>query len=271
MRLLVIFLLWTNWVAAQRGEMLTKRYNEVTFLATHNAYNAKVYGLKFPNQYLSVTNQLKGGVRAFLLDIYLQDSAIVQYHSKKWLGSVPFESTLGEIRQYLDTDSTAIITLILESYVPAEALVEALKDAHLFDRLYSKKDGVWPVLNEMVESDQRLVIFSEKRANVHHFPWMHYAWEFMADTPYRNYRIKKLNETINRGKAENELFLLNHFVYANKLGIGSRRKARKINQLSEITKRIESVQKLYHRTPNFIAIDFFSEDLGELQSIIQIR
>lgn len=265
MRLIFLFLLLAEMVAAQTGEMLSKRYNEATFLATHNAYNAKINGLKFPNQDLSISDQLTCGVRAFLLDIYLQDSTIVQFHSKKWLGSAPFASTLEEIKQFMEQDSNAVITLILESYVPAEALEKALKDAQLFDKLYCKKDSLWPTLIEMVKLDQRLIIFSEKREDSLQFPGIHYAWNFMADTPYSNYRIKKLNETINRGKAENELFLLNHFVYANFLGVGSRRKARKINQLSEITRRIESVQKLYHRTPNFVAVDFFEEEMGVLR------
>lgn len=264
-RFLLFFLLITISASAQIVDKQSERYNEVIFLATHNSYNSKVNGLKFPNQYLSISDQLEFGVRAFMFDLYLEDSNVVEYHGKKMLGQVSFSETLDEIRQFMEKDSAAVITLILESYVSGEALEQVLKKANLFNALFCKKDSLWPTLDEMIQSGKRLVVFSEKREDSEQFPWNHYAWNYIADTPYQNYRIRKLNESVNRGKVENDLFLLNHFVYANKLGVGSRRKARKINRLPVIAERIGSVQKKYNRTPNFVAVDFFTEEMKSLK------
>lgn len=261
LRLILFLVLLTSVVYGQSDANLDKRYNEVTFLTTHNAYNSKVYGLKFPNQSLSITDQLQNGVRAFMFDIYPLDSTVVQYHGKKSLGTVSFVSTLTEIQQFMLLDSTTVITLIVECYAPANMIEKDLKTAGLYAQLFCKTDSVWPTLREMIESGKRLVVLSDDKVNRENYPWNHYMWDFMVDTPYKNYRTNQLDESINRGNSDNDLFLINHFLYANILGIGSKRKARKINKLAEIKKRVDSVKEKYHRIPNFIAIDFFSEEL----------
>ena len=46
------------------------RYNQVSYLTAHNAFNAGDEGFSLPNQNQGLTGQLNGGVRALMLDVY---------------------------------------------------------------------------------------------------------------------------------------------------------------------------------------------------------
>ena len=73
------------------------RYDEVSWLCTHNSYNASNSGFRFANHTLSIKEQLDTGVRAFMLDVHLVDKKIVLSHGSKglsFIGSTPLEAEL---------------------------------------------------------------------------------------------------------------------------------------------------------------------------------
>jgi len=50
------------------NQFLDKKYDEVCFIMTHNAMNAKAKNYAIPNQTFSITQQLKDGVRGLMID-----------------------------------------------------------------------------------------------------------------------------------------------------------------------------------------------------------
>src|SRR5436190_8535752 len=69
----------TQLGAAPFGASLDRRYDQNTFLATHNAYANAADGFNpaLANQILGITQQLDGGVRCLLPDVWLMRQRVV--------------------------------------------------------------------------------------------------------------------------------------------------------------------------------------------------
>ena len=52
------------------AELCARRYDEVAYAATHNSMNTVADGFASPDQERSIADQLAGGIRAFLIDVY---------------------------------------------------------------------------------------------------------------------------------------------------------------------------------------------------------
>ena len=261
-RLVLFLLLMLNAVTtvAQSDEDLSKPYNEVTFIATHNSFNTKAGKFRFTNQRISIFDQLNGGVRGLCLDIHEHKGELLLFHAYKSLGSEPLSKGLEEIEKYLSQDTAAVVTLFLECYTSANKVEEALREANLFHFLYTENGDEWDSIDSMLRTNKRLVIFSSRNDASEDQQWYHYYNTHIADTPYSNFKIKDLSVEVNRGHPSNAIFVLNHFVYSW-VGTGSKRKAKKINTDAFIEERMKAVQLEYGRLPNFVIIDYFKPEV----------
>ncbi len=75
-------------------ELCNKRFNEVAFLTTHNAFNCQEHGFNLPNQTWGITKQLHDGVRGLMLDVYDVNGVLTVYHGYSILGSMPLSQIL---------------------------------------------------------------------------------------------------------------------------------------------------------------------------------
>ena len=103
-----------------------KKYDEVAYLTTHNAYSSNEDGFYLPNQNFNITSQLTDGVRAFMLDVYSENDQLVLYHGVSELGSSLFLDVLNEFKTFIDDNPNEVITLILEDYSSIIQLSDAL-------------------------------------------------------------------------------------------------------------------------------------------------
>ena len=71
-----------------------KKYNEVSYFTTHNAYNSAQDGYNLPNQNYNIKTQLNNGIRAFMLDVYDFMGTISVYHGVAILGNKPLQNYL---------------------------------------------------------------------------------------------------------------------------------------------------------------------------------
>ena len=69
-------------------QLCDKKYNEVAFLTTHNAFNSSEDNFQFPNQTHNILNQLNAGVRGLMIDVYDNNGTPMVYHSFSILGSI---------------------------------------------------------------------------------------------------------------------------------------------------------------------------------------
>ncbi|MBD0710904.1 MULTISPECIES: phosphatidylinositol-specific phospholipase C domain-containing protein [unclassified Streptomyces] len=149
------------------------RLDEATFLTAHNAFNSTAYNplSLFPNQSHTMSKQLDEGVRGLMLDVYEEQGALVLCHGPCWInGQIPLANALQEVKQHLQKDADAIVTLFLEDYVSdraalRQAFVTAGLDGLIFD---PEAQGVrttgWPRLSEMRQEGKRLLVFTDGQA-----------------------------------------------------------------------------------------------------------
>ena len=69
-----------------------KRYDEVAYLTTHNAFNSRQDSFIFPNHNTNIEAQLNSGVRALMIDVYEDNGISVVYHGYSFLGSKPLSA-----------------------------------------------------------------------------------------------------------------------------------------------------------------------------------
>ena len=246
------------------------RYDQITWLCTHNAMNSADAGWKAPNQTHTITAQLNNGVRALMLDIHRQDSGLVLRHGPpiaRMLGYQPLPKALEEIRAFMQKDQKAIVTLILESYAPAKEVAQAITDAKLGSLCHTQNPGKpWPTLASMRSSGKRLVILSDRVEKGTSAPgWYMHVWQHCWETDWvAKNKDHLLQAKPRRGKQSNQLFILNHFITRT---LPSKELSKAANTNPFLINRINKVRKDFGKKPNFLVLDFY--ELGDAQKTIQ--
>lgn len=244
-----------------------KKYNEVAYLTTHNAYNTDSEGFSFPNQHLGVSDQLIQGVRAFMFDVYDLLGTPTQYHGSLILGSQPLSSDLNEIKSFLDVNANEIVTLILECNVSADQIESELINTGLMPYVYSHLNGAaWPTLQEMINFNKRLVVFSDVDDASPSQSWYHYVWNFAVETHYSVTDLNDFTDNYNRGDSLNDLYIFNHFVTNAITGTGMDGESAIANEYNFLLNRIGFNNLLKGKFPNFITVDFF--ELGDVLDVV---
>lgn len=270
------FLSYTSYAQCNGFEPLcSKQYNEVAYLTTHNAYNNEEEGFDFPNQYNSITQQLEGGVRALMLDVYNEGGVPTVYHGISIFGNKPLTENLDAIKAFLDTHPNEIVTIIFECYVTADLIEADLTSTGLMPYLFEKGSDDWPTLQQMIDDETRLVIFTDcEDADVDQ-GWYHHTWTHAVETNFEYYDVSEFDCEFNRGDPSNDLFIINHFVTDESIGVGVESQAEIANENPFFIDRCDECELTTGKFPNFPTIDFYSigdglavvnelNDLGDL-------
>lgn len=258
-------------------ELCNKAYNEVVFACTHNAYNYPTEEGDFwlPNQNQSIQQQLKDGIRAFMLDVHYADENMLEdtltetvflYHSTSITGFVSLEKELRHLHDFLVKQPNEIITLILESYVEFKDFEAAINQVGLAAFLYHPStQKPWLTLQEMINQNQRLVVLTDRK-DLNTPSWYIDVWEVAFETHFSNKARLDFSCAINRGNEANDLFIFNHFITHPIIGTGLVDSAKVINQYDYLLNRILECESDVGKIPNFITVDFYSE--GELMDVV---
>ncbi len=234
-----------------------KKFNEVSMVMTHNAFNAGNDGFNLPNQTFGVKRQLQDGVRGFMLDIYEVDGVIEVYHSFQFLGSRPLAEVMQDIKDFMDENPNEVLAIIYQSAVNPSLLESELTAGGLLPYLHKQILGEdWPTLQEMIDSGERLVIFSESDDGLPGQDWYHYAWAHTFDTDYSYAAPSEFHCGVNRGSIDNSLYLINHWI-TTPLGVGDSLQAATVNANPFLIDRLLQCQEETGRFPNFIGLDFY--------------
>ncbi len=249
-----------------------KKYDEVAYLTTHNAYSSFEAGFYLPNQNFNITSQLNDGVRAFMLDVYSENDQLVLYHGVSQLGSSLFSDVLNEFKTFIDDNPNEVITLILEDYSSIIELSDALFTSGIIQDLYEHDEVIgWPTLQEMIDLDNRIVLFSDNE--VQNPPsWFHFLWEHAVETHFSNASIDEFSCDFNRGNSQNDLFILNHFITNFELVLGNlelyNQQVEEINSNPYFIDRVYDCESQKNKFPNFITVDFY--DVGDCLEVVNI-
>ncbi len=249
--------------------LCSKKYDEVAYLTTHNAFNSLQGNFTLPNQNLDITGQLNIGVRAFMLDVYHDQGDIVVYHGFSFLGTSPLEDELLKIKEFLDNHPNEVVTVILESYVSANDVESEMIQSGLMSYVYEHPQGSsWPSLQTMINNNTRCVVFSDVDDASPSQGWYHYMWTNMVETHYSNHAITDFSCDFNRGDSINDLFILNHFLTDATYGTGMPAESEIANSNPFFINRVLQCQQEKQKFPNFVTVDFV--ELGDSKLVVDI-
>lgn len=250
--------------------LCAKKYNETVFACTHNAYNYPTKPTNFilNNQNQSIQQQLNDGISALMLDLYYADDeeSILLYHGTSLAGSNALDNELTIVKNYLDNNTTGIITLILECYVTFPDFKKAIEKSGLAAYLYNPKpSGEWPLLQDMIDANERLVILTDVK-DLTADDWYIYMWDVAFETHYSNKSSADFSCDSNRGNTKNDLFIFNHFITQSIIGTGLVDSSAIVNQYDFLLNRLSECQTHHTQMPNFVTVDFY--DRGNVIEVV---
>jgi len=245
--------------------LCSKKYNNIAYLTTHNAFNSDEDGLLFPNQTYNIASQLNDGVRGLMIDVYDHFGTPTAYHSIFALGTIPLSDIFNDIKTFLDNNPNEIVTIILECYVSANDIEDEINQAGLSNYLYSY-NATWSTLQNMIDDNNRLVIFSDVDDASNTQSWYHYVWDHAVETHYSVSTINDFTCDFNRGDPANDLFILNHFITDANLGYGLYNESIDVNTNPFFITRALDCQTQTNKFPNFVTVDYY--ELGDGLSVV---
>ena len=248
-------------------DLCAKQYNDVAYLTTHNAFNSDEDGLLFPNQTYNITSQLNDGVRGLMIDVYDYFGTPTAYHSIFALGTIPLSDIFNNINTFLDNHPNEIVTIILECYVTANDIEDEINQSGLNNYLYTHNNSIgWPTLQNMIDNNNRLVIFTDVDDASNSQLWYHYVWDYAVETHYSVNTINEFTCDFNRGDPLNDLFIFNHFVTDANLGYGLYNESNDVNANPFFITRALDCQTQTNKFPNFVTIDYY--ELGDGLAVV---
>lgn len=169
------------------------------------------------------------------------------------LGATPLVPMLEGVRDFLAANPGEVLVFVIEDYVTPADVEAAFRESGLERYVYrGPVTPPFPTLREMIDSDQRLVVFGEN--DPQGVPWYHPAFETIQETPYRFLKPEEFSCRPNRGGAAAPLFQVNHWIETTPTPRPSN--AAIVNARDFLLKRARECQQERGRLPNILAVDF---------------
>jgi len=262
-----------------------RKYSDVTYATMHNAYATTQDGVVFAQHRACMRSGLVAGIRGFMLDVHLtKDGDLKLCHVLCSIGSVSLSSTLLMFAEFLEQNPREVLTIIWEvgydglrdvqhthRFQLKTLFKKAMEDAGLVKYLHVQPVlQEWPTLQEMVDSNKRLVSLTDSVTSTDEL-WDMYVWSHAFETPFsnRNKATLERNCRKNRGTYTNKLFIMNHFTVQGTLSIDNTvlgtldsiapmDDIQNINMEPFMWDRVIACTQCLGRFPNFVAVDFWA-------------
>jgi hypothetical protein len=181
------------------------------------------------------------------------------------LGATPFESVMRDLRAFLRQNPGEVVILVLQDYVSPFAVQDAMVRTGLIDYVATLTWGEpLPTLRQLVETDRRLLVFSENVKDAPAPPWYHDAFTWVQDTPFHFRSVAEFSCEPFRGTPESPLFLVNHWISDFP---PSTRDALPANSEAVLRDRFEQCWRERGRMPNIISVNF--SEIGDLHKVVE--
>jgi len=251
-----------------RAELCNRRYDQVTFPSSHNSHANTSEGYTInASQSQTITQQLAAGVRGLELDFWNYNGVISLCHGVCAIANKPAVDGLAEIKTFLDAHPEEVVTIYLDSFVSAAEAGTAFTAAGLLDEahpesdyLYAHPGGTWPTLAALIDSGERLLVFSNDDEEATH-PWYMFKFRHGFDTIWETYTLADFTCAIDGGSPSNALFWMNHRL-STLVGGGTPELAAQANTNPFLLEKAEQCAALYGRNPTFVHVDFY--EVGDL-------
>jgi len=169
------------------------------------------------------------------------------------LGGLSLVTMLEGVRDFLVQNPGEVVVFVIEDYVTPADIEAAFRQSELERFVYrGPVTPPFPTLREMIDSDQRLVVFGENDTSG--VPWYHPAFETIQETPYTFHTVQDFSCKPNRGGTTAPLFMVNHWIETTPTPKPSN--AAIVNAHDFLLARARQCQKERSKLPNFLAVDF---------------
>lgn len=236
-------------------ELCARRYDEVSYATTHNAMSNAEDGWQEPNQNRNLEHQLADGVRGLMLDVHEWGDDILLCHGFCPLGSLPVSDGLAIIARFLRTHRGEVVTIIFESYTTADRIAEAFEKSGAARYVVAHTPGApWPTLRELIDSDQRLVVLTDREGGA--YDWYMDVWQHAFETPFAAATTADFTCAPGRGDPDHPLFIFNHFLTDP---LARPDLAPTVNADPFLVDRARECMQARGTLPNFVTIDFYDQ------------
>ena len=268
------------------SQLCGKRFDGVVLPATHNSMSAASLGFQIPNQPVGIPDQLKDGIRGFLIDTHYgrrqADGSVATSdkgmpylcHVACEIGATALVPALRSMRSFLQRHPGNVLLLDVEDYVRPKQFVKAMKRSGLARYAYRGSTKQWPTLRTMIKRHQQVVVLNEHRAGA--APWLHLDYfGIVQETAYTWDPATLITDPANwpascapnRGGTKGSLFLMNHWsppVAPSPSGSAV------VNAADTIVGRAKVCRFIRGRWPTLIAVDMFQSG-GLFEAVRQLN
>ncbi|KAE9613035.1 putative PLC-like phosphodiesterase, TIM beta/alpha-barrel domain-containing protein [Lupinus albus] len=254
-------------------------FNKYSWLTTHNSYalagarSATGSFIIAPmNQEDTVVDQLRNGVRGFMLDMYDFQNDIWLCHSAEgkcynFTAFQPAINVLREIKTFLETNPSEIVTIIIEDYVTSpQGLTKVFQGSGLSQFMFPlsrmpKDGGDWPTVDDMTQKNQRLVVFTSKQSK-EASDGIAYQWTYMVENQYGDEGMKAGSCT-NRAESPAMDTKSRSLVLVNYFHSTPNRSQSCADNSAPLVSMVKTCQVAAgNRWANFIAVDYYQRSDG---------
>ncbi len=199
------------------------------------------------------------------------ESEVYLCHVACEAGATPFDTTLGEIRGFLERNPGEVLLLVIQDQVSPQDTRRAFVRAGMRDLLLTPPapGEPWPTLGEMIATGERILVMTENETSPD-IPWLVPAFEVMEETPYEFARPAEMNCDPNRGGTGKPFFQLNHWL---EQVVPSPSAAARVNARGFLLDRARRCERQRDHIPNVVAVDFYASGdlMGAVDAINGVR